>query len=192
MTGYWKVAAAAVFAAALNELALGQATPTYSLEAVEVNSTPIPVAATELKVVPGECLPGRHGLDHRPRGGHSGACLRVEGDRASRTGHRRNRGGVEIVPGQAERGVGIGHGARLRLRVGVASYTTEVRSVPDPAAIAADGIPARDRLGGAVPSPAAAFLLALIALGKGLAEFGARYGWRISPAISDLNSSCSR
>ena len=46
----------------------------------------------------------------------------------------------------------------------MASYTTEVRSVPDPAAIAGNGIPARDRLGGAVPSPAAAFLLALIAL----------------------------
>jgi len=38
----------------------------------------------------------------------------------------------------------------------------------------------------------AATLLALIALGTGLAEFGARYGWRICPAISDLKSSCSR
>lgn len=43
-------------------------------------------------------------------------------------------------------------------------YTTNVRRLPDPTRrllVAADG---RDHLGGAVPSPAAAFLLALIAL----------------------------
>jgi membrane-associated phospholipid phosphatase len=45
-----------------------------------------------------------------------------------------------------------------------ASYTTDVRRLPDPTSrllVTADG---RDRLGAAVPSPAAAFLLALIAL----------------------------
>lgn len=45
-----------------------------------------------------------------------------------------------------------------------ATYTTNVRRLPDPTSRLQVSAEAKDRLGGAVPSPAAAFLLTLIAL----------------------------
>ena len=49
-------------------------------------------------------------------------------------------------------------------RPGTATYTTDVRRLPDPTSRLQVSAEAKDRLGGAVPSPAAAFLLTLIAL----------------------------
>ena len=98
----------------------------------------------------------------------SGAELHL----APATGHRGDVGDGQAAAGQRRSGVGVvgcvaasfpkrvGPGLARRER----TYTTNVRRLPDPTSrllVDADG---KDRLGGAVPSPAAAFLLTLIAL----------------------------